>query len=1133
MSNLPPLTEKIAKGAEGGHEFERLMNQLLLCFADRHNFQYEPTGSAGGDHGIDGLARGSVPGFTGRVAFQFKWLWDGIHKGNKSEQITKSLNRAAEIGDIRYWVLVTPHDLTSSEREWLLVQAPRKDLNARRKKRGDSELPELTIHHWGQARLELLLRDYCPALFARYYQHEARPHLSGYDGHDFREFAADYRRKVAIAYRRLRTIGLPPETLREEHAQTEIPLRDIFVPQTFRPEGNLEQRLSLAELLRAKQCCVFLGDPGMGKTTVLSFLALLFSGEAELTDFDPPAEVTPLLIPVRDLLQVKQQVTDAGFLEYLVQRARSDLSLPHAHVAFFEATLRMGEAIVLIDGLDEAGGDVSRHAVSTSIQMFQDEFPQCTFWVTSRVYGYTRDVRLPKGVFSHYHVGRLESAQIDDFVARWYALQYPDNTREREDRVESLREAIQRSLSVQRLAGNPLLLTLMAFIHYGQRTLPQDRGELYEQCIQMLLKSWQDAKRPTATSTNQSSVVHPFENLGLHVATQKDYLAHLAMRAQQLNAAAEEDEGRGLIRRTDALDCLAQRHLDRSRRTRPEMHLAEAREEMEQLLDYVSDRTGLLIDKGGGQLSFIHLSFQEYLSAWLYTCQEPSEANQREFFEKHLGIPAWEEILLLRLYIILHGGGGENLFDAVISSLLRKLERHSAPAAWLTLARAVRDNLEFSARDSRTILQQTLVFWLQTPPRFEGDWFTVLKEVCLFAPGAKGTLQSLLLDAWQHREIPQAAACLHLAERLGLIEGTSHIDERTEWDSWLYERKPDRKWHDTLSFVFDCLVAKLSPSIANDLPRLNPTQHKGNPVWRRAIRLGDHMRGLSDCESSIPGDLARFFQDHVFRAIDQEVAASDRNSLAVRLGWLGDPRIDVDLRVKTHPEKHPAYVKIRAGNYYVGDEKTQIAICAPFWLSKYPVTNSQYKLFMKAGGYTTPEFWSDEGWRWVRDGGIEEPDFAQVSKYGAPNQPVVGVSWWEAEAFCQWAGVRLPTGREWEVAARGPKGLEYPWGNDWEDGICNSYEASLASTSAVGVFPRDCSPFDVIDMAGNVWEWCQDPWSPQSTVRVIRGGSWTGGARVCRAAGRSRGVPLLRVHDLGFRVAAVPPGGPSQEPAGE
>jgi formylglycine-generating enzyme required for sulfatase activity len=1124
MGRLPPLTSRIDRGAESGGEFERLLNQLLLCHADRHNFEYEPAGGAGGDGGIDGLVRrGGVPGLQGPVAFQFKWLWDGIHKGSKARQVADSLTRAAQASEIQHWVLVTPHDLTPAENDWLLARSPRADI---------------AVHHWGQTRLEGLLRDYCPALFARYYPHEAKAVLTGYDGHEFSEFASDYRSKLAIAHRRLRTIGLPPETLREQDITTEIPLRRIFVPQRFASQHDRDRIVNLGELLGTRSSCVLLGDPGLGKSTVLSFLALLLCGEADLSNFDRSPEIVPLLIPIRDFLKLRQQHADLGFLEYLASRARSDLNLPHAHRAFFEATLRMGEALVLIDGLDEAGGDASRQRIATAIQTFHAQFPQCPCWVTSRIYGYTQAARLPADSFAHYRVERLETQQIDDFIARWYAIQYPDNPREREERVRSLQHAVQRTPGVQRLAGNPLLLTLMAFIHHGQRTLPQDRGDLYEQCVQMLLNSWQEAKREGESSAGGAGAPHPFETIGLHVATQKDYLAHLAMCVQERNQSADEDEGRGLIRRTDALDCLARRHLDRSLRTRPGIELGEAREEMEQFLDYVSDRTGLLVDKGGGQLSFIHLSFQEYLAAWLYTYQPPSEHEQRQFFETHLGQPAWEEVLLLRLYVMLRlpGGGGDTLFDAVVSSLLGKLERHPDRAGWLSLARAVRDNLEFGAVDRKAILERILGFWMESPPRFDSEWFTVLEEVCLFSPEGKSELQGLLEDRWRQPKLADAAASLHLLDRLALTAGKSRVHERPDlgerFDDLVLEGGMDSGWRSTLSFVFECLVGAAGPeraiaTVQNLARRVQlpaaKTVQRGQQVgvWNVAIVLGDCLQMLVERQTPIPDNLTNFFQTCVFQAVEQEIAIEDRQTLAVTLGRLGDPRIEVDLRLTAHPDEHPGYVKIPAGTYPLGEEKKAVSISEPFWLSKYPVTNSQYELFVQDGGYSRQEFWSDEGWKWVQDNHIALPGRWRNADFNSPNQPVVGVSCWEAEAFCRWASGVLPTEQQWEAAACGPAGLVYPWGDDWESGICNS-ENKLGRTSAVGIFPRDKSPFGLHDMAGNVWEWCADVW--EAGGRVIRGGGWGNDSQFCRSAARGALQPSSRGESLGFRVAAVPLG---------
>jgi len=160
MNNIPSLTERIDKGAPGGHEFEKLLNQLLIAFGNSKNFEYVPSGGRGGDNGIDGLApNGGVPGLIGPVAFQFKWLWDKVNKSPKCRQVTDSLFRAASaFPDIRHYVLITPHDLTPTEMKWLLALKPR---------------AKLAVHHWGQSRIEGLLREHAPKLFERYYPHEA------------------------------------------------------------------------------------------------------------------------------------------------------------------------------------------------------------------------------------------------------------------------------------------------------------------------------------------------------------------------------------------------------------------------------------------------------------------------------------------------------------------------------------------------------------------------------------------------------------------------------------------------------------------------------------------------------------------------------------------------------------------------------------------------------------------------------------------------------------------------------------------------------------------------------------------------------------------------------------------------
>ena len=131
---------------------------------------------------------------------------------------------------------------------------------------------------------------------------------------------------------------------------------------------------------------------------------------------------------------------------------------------------------------------------------------------------------------------------------------------------------------------------------------------------------------------------------------------------------------------------------------------------------------------------------------------------------------------------------------------------------------------------------------------------------------------------------------------------------------------------------------------------------------------------------------------------------------------------------------------------------------------------------------------------WLQRRKSPSPAFWHDRRWNAPNQPVVGVSFWEAEACCAWAGGRLPQEQEWEAAARGREGHAYPWGNDWQDGICNTGEAGLGVTSPVGLFPRARqAELGIEDLAGNVWEWCGSLYDPSESKTRMR--------PVCCAAG--------------------------------
>jgi len=214
-----------------------------------------------------------------------------------------------------------------------------------------------------------------------------------------------------------------------------------------------------------------------------------------------------------------------------------------------------------------------------------------------------------------------------------------------------------------------------------------------------------------------------------------------------------------------------------------------------------------------------------------------------------------------------------------------------------------------------------------------------------------------------------------------------------------------------------------------------------------------------------------------------------------------------------------------------------------FWIDKFEVTNAQFQQFASAKSYKTDA--EKEGWAYVLTGStwakIESatwrtPSGANSNITNKINHPVNQVSWNDANAFCVWAGKRLPTEAEWEKTARGIDGRIYPWGNTFDANKLNSSEGGRGDTTIVGNFTSGASPYGAMDMAGNVWEWVADwydqayysysprnnPQGPTSGVyRVLRGGSWYNDASNVRTTSRGSNVvtPGNRSQSVGFRCA--------------
>lgn len=237
----------------------------------------------------------------------------------------------------------------------------------------------------------------------------------------------------------------------------------------------------------------------------------------------------------------------------------------------------------------------------------------------------------------------------------------------------------------------------------------------------------------------------------------------------------------------------------------------------------------------------------------------------------------------------------------------------------------------------------------------------------------------------------------------------------------------------------------------------------------RDLRSLGYRAADARCEALVRSVLDIFDADK-----SRTVPLRDRVAAAEALGKAGDPRLGV-------PGDRDYWVRIEGPS-------------RPFLIGRFPVTVHEYGRFVEKGG--------------------KEP-YGWLEQKQHPSRPVVYVSWQDAKAYCEWAGVRLPTEAEWYAAAAGREKREYPWGPEKPDESRANYAMKVGAPSPVGLFPRGATPEGVLDMAGNVWEWMEDDYS--EGIKVARGGAYDSVAEYLRAAYRFGYHPVVRGDVLGFR----------------
>ena len=305
--------------------------------------------------------------------------------------------------------------------------------------------------------------------------------------------------------------------------------------------------------------------------------------------------------------------------------------------------------------------------------------------------------------------------------------------------------------------------------------------------------------------------------------------------------------------------------------------------------------------------------------------------------------------------------------------------------------------------------------------------------------------------------------------------------------------------------------------------------------WRLAARaLLDMHRDRRE------PDVARLAVEKLESIIASDAGPKERADAGETLGWLGDQR---DLE---------RFVSVPNGNY--GTSQGKIAVKG-LEMGACPVTNRWFAKFVK-NGYSEPRFWSEQGQHWLKYTSARHPLLWHERSWTCPNSPVVGVCWYEADAFCRWLTMtcddgyiyRLTDEREWEAAAAGFKARKYPWG-EWAEDHCNTRETEIRKTTPVGIFPKGDTPEGISDLSGNIWEWTvsdyhggqsrgdfvfdekmqklydEQNWNTlgealeekDRQLPVLRGGSWDYGRFVVGCSFRNWYRPDSRLVNVGFR----------------
>ncbi len=453
----------------------------------------------------------------------------------------------------------------------------------------------------------------------------------------------DYHQNLVHKYRWLDIAGI------DSDRAFKLPLDEIYVrlrvvSATDDTDDYVEDTstFDIQTALERYSKLVIVGDPGSGKSTFLKFIALTL-GECMIADkaalaaqrlsMDPPLP-TPIFLSCWDLSEYLQRFSRASLdamIDFIVDRV-GETGWPIDR-ADFVALLKDHPFIILVDGLDEVPTDEGRHIVRQLIEELVGRYPNSRYVVTSRIRAYTGDTVLGQN-FARCDIQPFSKEERTAFLKNWVNQLFKvrkssdatsvDATAE----LDALTEAIETS-SIRLLAVNPLLLTVIAIVHWNRKRLPEQRVDLYDECVDVLLGQRKQAEqRLISRDTRLFDESYSEDRLDQRTWVRKRF----AELAYAIISRSDEE-----LDRAAAIEILAP-HFAQDERADPKA-LAERFLERQEL------RSGLLVRRGIASYRFVHLTFLEYLAAWHLASRDLSKTL--EIIALHFREPKWFETLQL------------------------------------------------------------------------------------------------------------------------------------------------------------------------------------------------------------------------------------------------------------------------------------------------------------------------------------------------------------------------------------------------------------------------------------------------------------------------------------------------------